>query len=160
MMGYKIRDTIGTTDCPRNGWYRSGDVGYINKSGYIVITDRVKDIIKYKGFQVAPSELEELLYSHPQVREAAVCGIWDDAQATELPTAFVVLRQKARNAAAAAATAKSLVSFAASRVANYKRLRGGIVILDELPKNLTGKVLKRRLEVPKDWTPEPVMARL
>jgi len=160
MMGYKSQDTIVTTDVLPGGWYRSGDIGYVNPDGYIVITGRVKDLIKYKGFQVAPSELEELLHQDPRVREAAVCGIWDEAQATELPTAFVVLHQTPKDAASAAVTAGSLVSFAASRVSHYKRLRGGIVFLNELPKNSNGKVLKRKLKVPKTWTPEPKVAKL
>ncbi|GAB7353333.1 hypothetical protein MBLNU459_g3824t2 [Dothideomycetes sp. NU459] len=160
MMGYKEKDSIITSDVLPDGWYRTGDVGYFDRYGYVVITGRTKDVIKFKGFQVAPKELEELLSSHPLVQDAAVIGVWDDNQATELPTAFVVLRPEHRQLSSDRPTYKALLEFAAERVAHYKRLSGGIVFIDELPISPTGKVLKKNLKVPADWRPEPLLAKL
>jgi 4-coumarate--CoA ligase len=96
-------------------------------------------------FQVSPTELEEILVRHPQVDSAAVVGIWSDAAASELPRAYVVLNSPPRSDVAAKNLSGEIEDFVAKLVANYKRLRGGVVFLDALPKNSTGKVLRRAL---------------
>lgn len=79
-----------------DGYLKTGDIGYVDKLGNFYITDRVKELIKYKGFQVAPAELEGLLATHPKVNDVAVIGIYDGAQATEIPRAYVVPAQGVR----------------------------------------------------------------
>ncbi|KAL5360466.1 hypothetical protein BJX96DRAFT_184555 [Aspergillus floccosus] len=147
MMGYKDNEEETAKNMFEDGWLRTGDLGYIDDYGYLTVYDRIKDLIKYKGFQVAPSELENIIIRHPLVREAAVIGVWDDKQATELPRAFVVLRDPYQ-ANGMNEVSRSISEFVADQVSNYKRLRGGVVIIDALPKNVTGKVMKKEL---KDW---------
>lgn len=130
----------------KDGWLRTGDIGYIDATNYLHIFDRVKDLIKYKGFQVAPSELENIIIRHPLVREAAVVATWSEREATELPLAFVVLDRVVGDKARLREVREDIGAFVASRVSSYKRLRGGVVVLDALPKNTTGKVLKKELK--------------
>ncbi|OJJ37954.1 hypothetical protein ASPWEDRAFT_171407 [Aspergillus wentii DTO 134E9] len=139
MMGYKD-NAEETAKAIQNGWLRTGDLGFIDQNDCLHIYDRIKDLIKYKGFQLAPSELENILILHPLVQEAAVIGIWSENEATEVPRAFVVLKSKTADVC-------EIAAFVASRVSNYKALRGGVVVVDALPKNPTGKVLKKQLRV-------------
>jgi acyl-CoA synthetase (AMP-forming)/AMP-acid ligase II len=118
-----------------DGWLRTGDIGRFDAEGYLTIVDRIKDLIKVKGFQVAPAELEAVLVSHPAVADAAVVGVPDDA-AGEVPKAFVTLK--------APADADELMRYVASRVAGYKKVRQ-IEILDALPRTPSGKLLRRLL---------------
>lgn len=97
------------------------------------------------SFQVTPSELESKLIHHPLVREAAVIGVWNGDEATEVPRAFVVLRDDAQKQDRARVV-RSISGFVAEQVSNYKRLRGGVVVVDTLPKNPTGKILKKVLK--------------
>lgn len=98
-------------------------------------------------FQVTPSELENILVQHPLVHEAAVIGAWSADQATEIPCAFVVLKNAVRQTSVGVeGVSKDISDFVASRVSNYKRLRGGVIVIDSLPKNPTGKVLKKELK--------------
>lgn len=97
------------------------------------------------SFQVTPSELESKLIHNPLVREAAVIGVWNADEATEVPRAFVVLRDDAQKQDRAAVV-RSISRFVAEQVSNYKRLRGGVVVVDALPKNPTGKILKKALK--------------
>ena len=97
------------------------------------------------SFQVTPSELESKLIHNPLVREAAVIGVWNADEATEVPRAFVVLRDDAQKQDRAAVV-RSISGFVAEQVSNYKRLRGGVVVVDALPKNPTGKILKKALK--------------
>lgn len=159
--GYKDNEQETASTMFEDGWLRTGDLGYIDDHGYLTVYDRIKDLIKYKGwvtilrtymshanssrFQVAPSELENLLIRHPLVREAAVIGIWSEKEATEIPRAFVVLKEPVQPSAMADVS-KSIADFVATQVSTYKRLRGGVVIIKELPKNTTGKVLKKALK--------------
>ena len=97
------------------------------------------------SFQVTPSELESKLIHHPLVREAAVIGVWNADEATEVPRAFVALRDNTQKQDQMR-VARSISGFVAERVSNYKRLRGGVVVVDALPKNPTGKILKKALK--------------
>lgn len=105
----------------------------------------MKDLIKYKGFQVAPSEIESILIQHPLVREAAVIGVFSADEATEVPRGFVSLKDVIKSEQRAWVS-NSTDKFLAERIFNYKRLRGGVFIVDELPRNPTGKVLKKVLK--------------
>ena len=105
----------------------------------LFIVDRMKELIKYKGMQVAPSELEHLLLTHPQVLDAAVVGLPDE-MAGELPRAYVVKRQGSD------LNEKQVEDFVNSQVANFKKLRGGVIFLSQIPKLASGKILRRQLK--------------
>jgi 4-coumarate--CoA ligase len=140
-------------------YYRTGDIGYIDSSKNIYITDRVKELIKYNGFQVAPAQLEGLLLGHPAVNDVAVIGVYSEQRATELPRAYIVPAQGVK-------TGKKLEGEVSEwlngRVAPYKRLRGGIVWVDEIPKSAAGKVLRRVLSerAKREEGENPITARL
>ncbi|KXJ94061.1 4-coumarate-CoA ligase [Microdochium bolleyi] len=119
------------------GWFCTGDIGVLRQGKFYVV-DRKKELLKYKGLQVAPAELEGILFEHPQIREAAVIGLPDPA-AGDLPRAYVVPWDKAR------ITEAEVKAYVAERVAPYKQLRGGVVFVDEIPKNAIGKFLRKDL---------------
>jgi acyl-CoA synthetase (AMP-forming)/AMP-acid ligase II len=119
------------------GWYRTGDVGWIEPEGWIHLTDRVKEMIKVSGFQVAPAELESVLLGHPDVLDCAVFGVPDAARG-HLPRAAVVTR------AGAELDASALIDFAGEKLANYKRL-SGVDFVIEIPRTPSGKALRRVL---------------
>nr|XP_015834354.1 PREDICTED: 4-coumarate--CoA ligase isoform X1 [Tribolium castaneum] len=135
MKGYHNNPTA-TKKTIRNNWLRTGDISYYDEDQHFFITDRLKELIKVKGFQVAPAELEEILKSHPSVEDAAVVGIPHPVQG-EAPKAFVVLKKEVRP--------ELLKEFVALKVANYKRLVGGVVVLERIPRNCAGKVLRSEL---------------
>jgi len=137
MRGYlhNERATAGTID--DDGWLHTGDVGHVDADGHFTIVDRLKELIKYKGFQVPPAELEALLVTHPAVADAAVVGMPDD-EAGELPKAFIALRP------GASATAEELQDFVAAQVATYKQLRL-VEFVETIPKSASGKILRRLL---------------
>jgi 4-coumarate--CoA ligase len=116
------------------------------------ITDRVKELIKFKGFQVPPASLEGLLASHPKVRDVAVIGLYSKSIASEVPRAYVVpVGPPSRE------LAEELVKFVHDRVARHKRLRGGVKFIDEIPKSPSGKILRRLLrEWAKSETEDPI----
>ncbi|KAL5121890.1 hypothetical protein ACEQ8H_000105 [Pleosporales sp. CAS-2024a] len=127
-----------------DGYFKTGDVGYQDKDGNFYITDRVKELIKYKGFQVPPAELEGLLVSHPNVLDCAVIGVYDKDQATELPRAYVVPKD---GLGKTEAESKEIVDWLGAKVAHHKKLRGGVRFVDEIPKSISGKILRRVLKV-------------
>ena len=102
-------------------------------------------LLTQSSFQVMPSELESILIQHALVREAAVIGVWSADEATEVPRAFVVLRDEAQNKNRDHVL-RSISGFVADQVSSYKRLHGGVFVVDALPKNPTGKVLKKALK--------------
>ncbi|KAJ5808013.1 hypothetical protein N7474_009282 [Penicillium riverlandense] len=126
-------------------WMRTGDIATIDQDGYITIHDRIKEMIKYKGLQVIPSELEGKLLEHPDVDDCGVTSRYVEDQATELPVAFVVLTSQARSQPLNA-VATNLDQWINERVANHKRLRGGIHFIDAIPKSPSGKILRRKLK--------------
>ncbi|MBI9077995.1 MAG: long-chain fatty acid--CoA ligase [Desulfatibacillum sp.] len=136
MQGYWNRPEA-TADVLKDGWLRTGDIGRMDEDGFLFITDRIKDLIIYKGYNVYPRQLEEVLYDHPAVENAAVVGK-KDPDVGELPIAFIQLR------AGMKATEQEIIEFTNSRVAAYKKLRG-IVFVGEIPVSGAGKVLKREL---------------
>ncbi len=141
MMGY-LDDPDKTAEClSKGGWLRTGDVAHYDEEGYFFITDRVKELIKVRGFQVAPAELESLLLTHEHVRDAAVIPVPCE-EAGELPRAYVVLEDtdEAKKLASA-----DLYQWIKDRVAPHKRLNGGVVFTDTIPKSASGKILRRLL---------------
>jgi long-chain acyl-CoA synthetase len=137
MKGYwnKPEETASTL---KDGWLHSGDIGKLDEDGYLYIVDRIKDMIKYKGYNVFARNLEEILYRHPKIKEAAVIGIPDPA-VTEYPRAYIVLRQDET------ASEKEIMDFINTQVAGYEKIRE-VVFRKELPVSLAGKVLKRELK--------------
>ncbi|KAL5360469.1 hypothetical protein BJX96DRAFT_184557 [Aspergillus floccosus] len=121
-----------------DGWFKSGDIG-VRKNGLFYIVDRKKELIKYKGLQVAPAELEALLLSHPQIMDAAVIGVAaPDGSGNEVPRAYIVADQKK-------ITEDEVKEFVKANLAHYKQLRGGVIFLPAIPKSLSGKILRREL---------------
>jgi len=137
MRGY-WRAEAETARVLRDGWYHTGDVGYYDTQGYVYIVDRAKEMIKYKGFGIAPAELEAVLLEHPAVREAAVIG-WPDPEAGEIPRAFVALRE------GQSVAADDLIAFANAKVANYKAVRR-LDFVEAIPKTASGKILRRQIK--------------
>ncbi|KPJ10986.1 Luciferin 4-monooxygenase [Papilio machaon] len=125
-------------DFDDEGFFKTGDIGYYDENKYFFIVDRLKELIKYKAYQVPPMELEAVLLQHPAVRDAGVVGL-PHASAGEVPLAFVVLQPNAN------ATEKELQQFVADRLSNPKHLRGGVRFVEEIPKNPSGKILRKRL---------------
>jgi len=140
MRGYAHRPEATAESIDADGWFHSGDVGILDEDGYLSIVDRTKDMLLYKGYNVFPRELEELLFAAPGVAAAAVVGR-PDPEAGELPVAYVVRRQ---DDAGAALTAESVMAEVNGQVTPYKRLRD-VVFVDALPVSPAGKVLKREL---------------
>lgn len=135
MKGYLNNPSATMNTLDEAGWLHTGDVGYADEDGYFWIVDRIKELIKYKGFQVAPAELEALLLSHPAIADAAVIGRPHE-EAGEVPKAFVVKR--------AELTADDVFNFVAEHVAPYKKVRD-VEFVDEIPKSAAGKILRRVL---------------
>jgi long-chain acyl-CoA synthetase len=140
MRGYAHRPEATAESIDADGWFHTGDVGILDEDGYLSIVDRTKDMLLYKGYNVFPRELEEILFGIPGVAGAAVVGRPDET-AGELPVAYVV--RKADDAGAAL-TAESVMAAVNDRVTHYKRLRD-VVFIDAIPVSAAGKVLKREL---------------
>jgi acyl-CoA synthetase (AMP-forming)/AMP-acid ligase II len=135
MRGYLNRPAETAQMVDPDGWLHSGDIGHVDDDGYFYVVDRVKELIKYKGEQVAPAELEAVLVSHPAIADAAVVRTPDE-QAGEVPKAFVVAK--------AELSAQEVMDWVAERVAPYKKVRV-VEFVDEIPKSLSGKILRRVL---------------
>jgi acyl-CoA synthetase (AMP-forming)/AMP-acid ligase II len=135
------RDPDATAAAIRDGWFHTGDIGRIDEDGYLFIEDRKKDLIVSGGENIASPEVERVLYEHPAVVEAAVIGV-PDPRWGEVPKAFVVLR------AGEEATAEDLLGHCRGRLARFK-VPKEVEFIDELPRNPSGKVLKRELRLRK-----------
>ncbi|OGI67703.1 MAG: AMP-dependent synthetase [Candidatus Muproteobacteria bacterium RBG_16_60_9] len=135
MQGYlgQAGATAATIDA--DGWLRTGDIGYVDADGDFFIVDRTKELIKYKGLQVAPAELEAVLLGNPAIADACVIGVADE-EAGEVPKAFVVKKGEIN--------ADEVLAWVAARVAPYKKVRS-VEFVDQLPKSATGKLLRRVL---------------
>ena len=136
MLGYWNRPTE-TAEAMRNGWFHSGDIGYLDEDGYLYLVDRLKDMINFAGFKIWPREVEEVLYQHPAIRECAVAGVPDPVKG-EIAKAYIILRDGGK------ATEQELDVYCRERLAAYKVPRA-FSFVAELPKNPAGKVLKRLL---------------
>ncbi len=127
-LGY-LNNEEGTKNAlTEDGYFKTGDVGHQDKDGNFFITDRVKELIKYKGFQVPPAELEGILIAHPDIDDVAVIGIQDHEQATEVPRAYVVPKKGVEGGKA---TEKRIMDWLAKKVAKHKKLGVGVRCVDE-----------------------------
>ena len=147
MAGYLPEEA--TADAFADGWYRTGDVGWLEPEGWVHLTDRSKEMIKVSGFQVAPAELEAVLHSHPAVLDCAVFGLPDE-RAGEVPVAVVQLDPDTPVADG------ELEALVADSLATYKHLRH-VVVVDTIPRLPSGKVLRRTLR--DEWTPSLLAAQ-
>jgi len=137
MIGYLNNPAATAETIDADGWLRTGDIGHFDGDGYLFIVDRLKELIKYKGFQVAPAELEATLTAHPAIADAAVIGVPDDA-AGEVPMAFVVA------AADQSLNEDDIRAYLATRLAHFKQVHR-IAYVDAIPKSASGKILRRIL---------------
>lgn len=137
MQGYLNNDEATAATIDEDGWLHTGDIARIDADGHVFIVDRLKELIKYKGFQVPPAELEALLLTHPDVADAAVIGLPDE-EAGEIPVGYVVLKDEAT------ASEQDVMDFVAAEVATYKQIRK-LSIVAEIPKSASGKILRRVL---------------
>jgi acyl-CoA synthetase (AMP-forming)/AMP-acid ligase II len=135
MRGYLNNDEATGETLVGDGWIRTGDIGRVDENGFFYIVDRLKELIKYKGHQVPPAELEAVLVSHPKVKDAGVIGVpMEDGG--EAPKACVEAED--------GLDPEELMAYVAERVAPYKRIRE-VEIVDEIPKSASGKILRRVL---------------
>jgi acyl-CoA synthetase (AMP-forming)/AMP-acid ligase II len=135
MLGYLNNAEATAQAVDSDGWLHTGDVGLADAEGYFFIVDRLKEFIKYKGYQVAPAELEAVLLMHPAVADAAVIAAADE-DAGEIPKAFVVTRRDV--------TPQVLMEFVAGQVASFKKVRA-VEFIEKIPKSASGKILRREL---------------
>jgi acyl-CoA synthetase (AMP-forming)/AMP-acid ligase II len=137
MKGYLNNPQATAAMIDADGWLRTGDLGHIDADGHLYVVDRLKELIKYKGFQVPPAELEAVMLRHPDVTDAAVIGLPDE-EAGEIPVGYVTLRP------GASASPEEIRQFVAGQVASYKQLRR-LEVIDAIPKSASGKILRRVL---------------
>ncbi|GMR46070.1 hypothetical protein PMAYCL1PPCAC_16265 [Pristionchus mayeri] len=144
MKGYLNKPEATADTIDKDGWLHTGDIGYLDGNGRLYIIDRLKELIKVKGLQVPPAEFEDLLLSHPMVKDAAVIGI-PDKKMGELIRAYVVRANES-------ITEKDVINFVALKVSTYKQITGGVKFVNEIPKSPSGKILRRFLrdEIPKE----------
>ncbi|CAN0858864.1 4-coumarate--CoA ligase-like 1 [Linum grandiflorum] len=136
MMGYFNNEEETARTIDKEGWLHTGDIGYIDDDGDIFIVDRIKELIKYKGFQVAPAELEAILLSHPSVQDAAVVPLADE-EAGEVPGACVVKGKGGEEI-----SEEDIMKFVAANVAHYKKVRV-VQFVETIPKSPSGKIMRR-----------------
>ncbi|KAK0463733.1 AMP binding protein [Desarmillaria tabescens] len=151
MKGYLNNPDATRDSMTEDGWYKTGDVAIRDSEGYYYIVDRVKELIKYKvlhdSFHLPPAELESVLLGHPDIADAAVIGVYDTSQATELPRAYVVPANPDRTKTNGQKVSfeSEVAKWMATKVAHHKHLRGGVVVIDVIPKSPAGKILRREL---------------
>lgn len=137
MKGYFSNTEATTSTLNSDGWLRTGDLCYVDDEGYIFVVDRLKELIKYKGYQVAPAELEALLHSHPEIMDVAVIP-FPDKEAGQVPMAYIVRKP------GGTLSESSVINFVAQQVAPYKKVRH-VAFVSEIPKNAAGKILRKDL---------------
>jgi acyl-CoA synthetase (AMP-forming)/AMP-acid ligase II len=137
MQGYLNNDAATAETIDADGWLHTGDIGYIDEDGFLFIVDRLKELIKYKGFQVAPAEIEAALIAHPDIGDAGVIGVPDE-EAGEIPLAFVV------SVPGATPSEEGIKAYLAEQLASYKQVQR-VVFVDAIPKSASGKILRRVL---------------
>jgi 4-coumarate--CoA ligase len=135
MKGYLNNPKATAETIVQGGWLRTGDIAHFDSDGFLYITDRLKELIKVKGFQVAPAELEALLLTHPSITDAAVIGVHDD-EAGEVPMAFIT--------SANPPTLEEVQAFLAPEIAHYKQIKR-LEVMETIPKSASGKILRRVL---------------
>jgi 4-coumarate--CoA ligase len=158
MLGYLNNPEATKNAITEDGYFKTGDIGYQDKDGNVFITDRMKELIKYKGFQVPPAELEGKLAAHDKVDDCAVIGVFDETLASEVPRAYVVPKLGVSKEG----LEEELVKYIRERVAPYKRLRGGVQFVDAIPKSISGKILRKvlRQQAAEDAKASSIKAKL
>jgi acyl-CoA synthetase (AMP-forming)/AMP-acid ligase II len=139
MTGYLNNDKATAETIDSDGWLHTGDIAIIDEHGHMTIVDRLKELIKFKGFQVAPAELEALLLTHPKIADVAVIGMPDDA-AGEVPKAFVVAT------AGDTITLEEVQALVSEHLVSYKQIRQ-LEVIDVIPKSASGKILRKELRL-------------
>ncbi|XP_031478271.1 4-coumarate--CoA ligase-like 9 [Nymphaea colorata] len=137
MKGYVNDDEATSSTLHPEGWLKTGDLCYFDEEGFLFVVDRLKELIKYKGYQVAPADLEHLLHGHPEIADVAVIP-YPDEEAGQVPMAFVVRQPNSR------LTEAQVMAFVAEKVAPYKRVRR-VAFVSSIPKNAAGKILRKDL---------------
>lgn len=137
MAGYLGNENATTATIDRDGFLHTGDLAQVDHAGRVFIVDRLKELIKYKGYQVPPAEIEAVLLTHPAISDAAVIGVTDD-DGEEIPKAFIVC------VPGIALTAQDVIDFVATRVSPYKKVRR-VEFIDTIPKSAAGKILRKDL---------------
>ncbi|GMG17598.1 unnamed protein product [Phytophthora fragariaefolia] len=153
MKGYYKNPEANRVTFTEDGFVRTGDVGYIDEDGYIFIVDRLKELIKYKGHQVAPAEVEDVVNSHPKVADSGCVRGFDPATGEEIPKAFVVLKESE------SLSEEELMEYVAGKVTGYKRVRE-VEFIDVIPKSLSGKILRRVLQIRQNEKMKAMHSRL
>ncbi|MBV7294870.1 AMP-binding protein [Corynebacterium sp. TAE3-ERU12] len=142
MLGYINNEEATRQTITEDNWLRTGDMAELDPEGNVYVVDRFKELIKYKGYQVAPAELEDLLLQHPKVDDSACIGVTRHSDGEEIPKAFIVL---AEGTEPSDELANDIMEFVENRVAGYKKVRA-VEFIDEIPKSKTGKILRRNLK--------------
>lgn len=142
-LGYWKRPEETAKCLDKDGWFRTGDVGFQDHEGNFYITDRVKELIKYKGFQVPPAELEGVLLEHPMIEDVVVVGVNSKKLNTEVPRAYAV--KKGGLKAVKQGDEKEVIDWMSKKVVGHKRLRGGLKFVESVPKSPSGKLLRRMI---------------
>ena len=137
MKGYLNLPDVTRNSISQDGWFKSGDIGHFDEDGWFYITDRLKELIKVKGLQVAPAELEALLQTHQKIADAAVIGVSSE-RLGEAPRACVVKKDQSLSE-------REVEEFVAGKVAKHKHLAGGVEFVETIPKSASGKILRRLL---------------
>lgn len=137
MKGYFNNDEATASTLTSDGWLKTGDVCYIDDDGFLFVIDRLKELIKYKGYQVPPAELEALLLTHPEIADAAVIP-FPDEKVGQFPMAYVVRK------AGCTLSENEVMNFVAKEVAPYKKIRR-VAFIESVPKNASGKILRKDL---------------
>ncbi|XP_003701022.1 luciferin 4-monooxygenase [Megachile rotundata] len=138
MMGYFKNPKVTAETIDKDNWCHTGDLGYLDEKNVLYITGRIKELIKYKGYQVSPSELEAVILTHPNVKDVAVLGKPHEVSG-EIPIAFVV-KQPGTNP-----SAEEIVEFANRNLSPEKWIRGGVIFVGDIPKTPSGKILRRNM---------------
>ncbi|KAH8817340.1 hypothetical protein F5884DRAFT_874332 [Xylogone sp. PMI_703] len=155
--GYLNNEAATKNALTDDGWFKTGDIGYQDKDGNAFITDRLKELIKYNAFQVAPAELEGVLMSHPKIADVAVVGVYDSQRQTEVPRAYVVTTPGIEQNES---TTQEITKWMGEKVANHKQLRGGIRYVNEIPKTASGKILRSALRAKAKEDVDPLKSKL
>ncbi|MGY1618694.1 4-coumarate--CoA ligase family protein [Geodermatophilus sp. SYSU D00691] len=139
MKGYLNNPSATSDTVDADGWLHTGDVAVVDGNGCYTVVDRVKELIKYKGYQVAPAELEAVLLTSPDIADAAVIGVRDEATGEELPKAFIV------RAPGSEISEQQVMDYAGERLAPHKKIRA-VEFIEQVPKSAAGKILRKDLK--------------